>query len=67
MLRASLCTESAMLLKRYYLNQKDHEALRDLLERYDIIEASEEIRTYVAQEMPELLDKLPPVPSRTVH
>jgi len=56
-----------MLLKRYYLNQKDHEALRDLLERYDIIEASEEIRTYVAQEMPELLDKLPPVPSRTIH
>ena len=56
-----------MLLKRYYLNQQEHEALRDVLERYDIVEASDEIREYVAQEMPELLGKLPPAPSRTVH
>jgi hypothetical protein len=42
------------------LTKEEHEELRRLLEETEVVSVSENIREYVEETMPDLIDRLPP-------
>jgi hypothetical protein len=52
---------------RHTLSREEFDELRRVLEEYDIVDVSEELRAFVERELPEFAGKLPPRIPHTIH
>jgi hypothetical protein len=49
------------------LSREEFAKLRRVLEEYDIVEISDQLRAFVERELPEFVGKLPPQTPRVLH